>query len=142
MRLLKGREMIALGLAAISGVVLLYTSQQVQIAENQIAELEQQIEREEERIRMLQAEWAHLNRPERLERLANEFLDMLPASNAAMKASMPDMVAEPESELAIKAQPVAVKNPAPPKPKAKKTLPAKPEKSFDSLLGEISGGAP
>ena len=70
MKHLNPRTFVIFGLAGLLGVILLHTSQNVQNAEEKLAALESEVAREEEKIRMLQAEWVHLNRPERLERLA------------------------------------------------------------------------
>ena len=78
MRVMKTRNFVVYGLVALSGVALLHTSQNVQRAEERRDELKRSIEREREQIEMLQAEWVYLNRPERLERLAEEFLDLSP----------------------------------------------------------------
>lgn len=80
MKLLKPRTFIIFALVGLAGAVLLHTSQNVQHAQERLEALEQSVQREEEKIRMLKAEWETLNRPERLERLANEFLDLVPPS--------------------------------------------------------------
>ncbi len=41
-----------------------------------IVQLHQQIKSEEDSIAMLRAEWEHVSRPERIEALANQFLDL------------------------------------------------------------------
>ncbi len=41
-----------------------------------IVQLHQQIKSEEDAIAMLRAEWEHVSRPERIEALANKFLDL------------------------------------------------------------------
>ncbi len=42
----------------------------------EIVQLHQQIKSEEDSIAMLRAEWEHVSRPERIEALANQFLDL------------------------------------------------------------------
>lgn len=42
----------------------------------EIIQLRQQIKSEEDSIAMLRAEWEHVSRPERIEALANQFLDL------------------------------------------------------------------
>lgn len=54
----------------VSGALLFVVSQRVQSTERDIRFLENKITRENESIRVLQAEWAYLNRPDRLEKLA------------------------------------------------------------------------
>ncbi|MCI0598041.1 MAG: hypothetical protein L0Y60_00705 [Beijerinckiaceae bacterium] len=45
-----------------------------------ILKLKHEIRRELDQISMLRAEWAHLTRPERIQALANKFLDLEPAA--------------------------------------------------------------
>ncbi|HBR68378.1 MAG TPA: hypothetical protein DEA55_03275, partial [Rhodospirillaceae bacterium] len=65
-------------LAGLSGAMLLQTSQSVQQAEDDLRRLQKSVDHEKETIRVLQAEWAHLNRPDRLESLAGQYLDLVP----------------------------------------------------------------
>ena len=60
-------------LAVALGAGLLYTSQATQDADDVLARLQKAIEREGEAIALLDAEWAYLNSPQRLEKLAVEF---------------------------------------------------------------------
>ena len=76
-----------------SSGVLLHTSQEVRQAEERVQALGDFSAREKEKIRMLRAEWEALNRPERLERLANEFLELVPPTSdqiATKKAPLPE----------------------------------------------------
>ena len=153
MKNLKPRTFIVYTFAAISGVILLNASQQVQEAQGRLDTYEKSIENEEEQIRMLRAEWASLNRPERLERLANEYLDLLPpAPDQMMDRQMPTYVVDDsEDDFEPVLQPVSVKGAPPPKPQvkpqvkpnvpSKKTREAEAEepKDFDALMGEIGG---
>lgn len=132
MKLLNPKTFIFFGLAALSGVVLLHTSQNVQHAENRVAEIEKSIAVEQERIRILKAEWAHLNRPERLEKLAQEFLDLAPTRAKDMPTHLvteypqtpPDTftpdIESPQENLS---QPVSVA------PKKSKTIPLKAKRA-------------
>lgn len=47
---------------------------------NEISQVEREIDREQSRIRVLQAEVAHLEQPERLERLSRAYLEMAPTT--------------------------------------------------------------
>ena len=51
-----------------------------QRAEKQADKLENQIAREKEAIKVLRAEWAHLNEPDRLQALAKRYTDLRPVS--------------------------------------------------------------
>jgi len=57
-------------LLALSASGLMRVSQSVQKVERDIAATDRAIEREQEKIRVLRAEWAYLNNPARLESLA------------------------------------------------------------------------
>lgn len=61
---------------------------------NQIGQVEADISKEKQRIRVLEAEVAHLEQPERLERLARGYLEMAPvtARQEASIDALPDMV--------------------------------------------------
>ncbi|MFH1158994.1 MAG: hypothetical protein V1721_09000 [Pseudomonadota bacterium] len=67
-----------LTLAAFCGTALFHTSQRVHDLREETAALETSIGKEEESIRVLQAEWSALNRPDRLERLAKTWLKLAP----------------------------------------------------------------
>jgi len=93
---LKIRSFVIFGLAALSGVALLHTSQRVQEAEERLAQIDRNIAQEQESLKILKAEWEYLNRPERLERLANEFLDLSPPKPLEMPESIKEDAILPE----------------------------------------------
>lgn len=165
MKFLKPQTFIIFALAGLSGAVLLHTSQSVQQAEDRLGQLETAKYREIEKIRMLKAEWETLNRPERLERLADEFLDLVPPAPDQMTGAVDlpdpapveygreeeyDPVLQPVSYDAPSAVPVPKQKPVPP-PRApmappeaahKETIKEKPgrEKAFGDLMDELGGG--
>ena len=159
MKVLKPRTFIVFAFAALSGALLLYTSQNVQDAQSRLDGYERSIESEKEKIRLLRAEWASLNRPERLERLANEFLDVLPPApdqmvdrDAANFEIQPAVEFEVERDFEPVLQPVSAggevkSHTAPPAPKTKPPAPSrefreqekKESKDFNKLIGEIGG---
>lgn len=67
-----------LSLAAVCGTLLFHTSQEVTDGRSALRGMERELLREEESLRVLQAEWSYLNQPERLEKLAREYLDLAP----------------------------------------------------------------
>lgn len=71
---LSGIFFMAIAVACAS--LLFWTSQSVQRAEEKLADISQYKYGEEETLRVLTAEWDYLNRPERLEKLTLENLDM------------------------------------------------------------------
>lgn len=64
-----GPKTMSVLLVILSGALLMVTSQFVQNLEREKRALQKQIQEEEQKIRYLEAEWAYLNRPDRLERL-------------------------------------------------------------------------
>jgi len=62
--------------AVFVGGLLFKTSQSVQRAEQDVAKIERALKKEKESYRILTVEWDYLNRPERLERLTQENLDI------------------------------------------------------------------
>lgn len=50
-----------------------------------VHQLEQQLEEEQAKMHVLQAEWAHLTRPERLEALNEQHLALIPVSATSMQ---------------------------------------------------------
>ena len=77
---------------ACCGALLLHTSQTVQRKEAALVALQSDLERERQSIEVLEAEWAHLNSPYRLEQLAQDYLHMVPPSAQQI---MPDPDALP-----------------------------------------------
>lgn len=65
-------------LALLVGFILFKVKYEVVEIEQQLAHTVQQIEREKENIHVLTAEWSHLNDPQRLQKLAEKYLDIMP----------------------------------------------------------------
>lgn len=63
------------------GFILFKVKYEVVAVEQQLALIQKQIKREKDTIHILKAEWSHLNEPQRLQKLAEKFLDI-----KAMKA--------------------------------------------------------
>lgn len=84
--------------AGLMGALLLRVSQNVQIAEQKLAELNTSIENEKNSIRLLNAEWAYLNNPERLEKLSAEYLDLMPPQPSVI-ATVPDQIPARTNEV-------------------------------------------
>lgn len=76
---LKLSSFTALLLALLAGGALFWISQQVQQTEREQRRLLQIVTQEEEAIRVLNAEWDYLNRPDRLEAMAKTYLRMTPS---------------------------------------------------------------
>ena len=85
-----------------SGALLLHTSQLVQRKEAELSRFKNKLERERQMVGVLEAEWAQLNSPYRLEDLVQQHLDLkLPDTmNIA-----PDFEAVPQAQDAFLAEP-------------------------------------
>lgn len=136
-------------LAVVCGTVLFHTSQEVTDGRNALRRMDRELTREEESIRVLKAEWSYLNQPERLEKLAAQYLDLQPlqgrqfarisdinervddkllADTAAEAAPLVEPAAgviAPSADAVPAPKPVAAVKPAP-APVAAKTVTAKP----------------
>jgi cell division protein FtsL len=68
-------------LALIGSAIYAYTIKYETIFHaERIVKLKHEIKAEEDQIAMLRAEWSHLTRPERIQALADKFLDLQPVS--------------------------------------------------------------
>ncbi|WP_419905681.1 cell division protein FtsL [Kiloniella sp.] len=63
-------------------IVLFQVKHEVTDLEDQLASVEAKIKSDKQTIRILQAEWSYLNRPERLARLSSRYLDLKPLDPA------------------------------------------------------------
>lgn len=116
-------------LAGICGTVLFHTSQQVTDGRSALNRLDREILREEESIRVLKAEWSYLNQPERLEKLAAQYLELVPLTGRQFARTGDitervdeQMIAETAADMAPLIEPssgLSEDPPAAPKPAAK-----------------------
>lgn len=77
-------------LALCGGFVLFKVKYEVVEIEQKLAQTEQQIAREKETIHILKAEWSHLNEPQRLQKLAEKYLDIVPMKTEQITAAISD----------------------------------------------------
>lgn len=103
------RYVVLSACVALCGALLLHTSQSVQRKEAALAALRSDLVRERQSIEVLEAEWAHLNSPYRLERLARDYLQMVPPSAQQI---MPDPAALPAYQAEAVFDDSGVINPA------------------------------
>jgi cell division protein FtsL len=82
-----------------AGFVLYTLEHQTRQAERDIAKLNASIKDEQEAIKLLEAEWSNLTRPERLQKLAEEHLQMKPVSQL-------QLIEESELAARIPAEPI------------------------------------
>ena len=131
----------ALVAAAIAGGALYGTAQKVQTADAEYKKLSAAIEGERKTIRVLRAEWDYLNRPERLESLARDHLNMATpqAGQVAAIEELPDIApsaAASVEEMATFAAQPAVLSRAPPVPRSKPVRRENP-RGFQAVLDEL-----
>ncbi len=145
MKLFRISNILLLCVAAILGAMLFLTSQSVQGAEDRLAEINRGIRQESESIRVLDTEWDYLNRPQRLEELAGEYLKVAPPQSDQFVEGV-DSIPEPAATIvppakpAVYAQPVAVPaKPAPSRPVPSEYIKANEKQSFESLIKQKVG---
>jgi cell division protein FtsL len=105
-------------LAALVGFGLFHVKYQVQTLEDRLAKLNRDIVREQSQIHVLRGEWAYLNRPERIEELANRHLALAPPKPATQIGSIADLPMRPAADdtpdtIAAVHQPAAKSVPTP-----------------------------
>ncbi len=98
-------------LAAVTGFILFQTSQNVQRAESRLRDMQQSLSRERESVRVLEAEWDYLNRPDRLEDLARQYLKIKTLSPESLVSDSRQMP-EPGTPVLPDRKPVFVAQPA------------------------------
>ena len=74
-------------LSLLVGFVLFKVKYEVVEVEQKLAKTLEQIKIEEENIHILKAEWSHLNEPQRLQKLAEKFLDIRPMKITQLAAT-------------------------------------------------------
>lgn len=139
--------LVCLSVAVVSGTLLFWTSQRVQTSEAELRQIKSALAREKKTIRVLSAEWDYLNRPERLEELAQDYLRMVPPTAQQLSATTTDLPKAgipviPGRKPVMAAQPVAMTSSIPASPSAPSSdlPPVQSEtSSFQSLIGTLSG---
>lgn len=91
MKLFKLPTILALSLSVASGTMLFSTAQKVQQTENTLNRAQSAVAQEQQTIRVLRAEWDYLNRPDRLEALVKNNLELIPAKPEAVQADTSDL---------------------------------------------------
>lgn len=155
MRLFRISNILFLGVATILGVMLFWTSQEVQKKEDELKQVRQKLSQEIETVRVLSVEWDYLNRPQRLEELAAE-IGMEKATAKEMVRSAGDIPepiivrVDPNFPDESMAQAVSLEMPAagsPAKAASARSIPMKAEivapsqaekQSFDRLIESIN----
>lgn len=104
------RPLIVLAVAVLGllAFALFQLKYEVQTLEERLAGLRKEIAVENDAIRVLGAEWSYLNRPERLQALAERYLDLTPVQPAQISTLQTLPKLDPQSHAVAKL-------PAPPK---------------------------
>lgn len=139
------RYVVWIGLVTIAAGVVLHMSMQTRAQQDRLAEVNEQIQSEQERIRVLTAEWYSLRNPDRLEALAHRHLDGYAAIKPLQMATLTD-VPDPLPMAATPAAPVAVAAAKPATPAVQQTAsvatprarPQPPQPKQDDVAGLIS----
>lgn len=97
-------------LATLCGGILFHTASRVNDGLARLASIGAGAKKEDESLRVLQAEWSYLNQPERLEKLSKKYLGLEPLKGKQFgKASqLEDRPAEPVIEAAVMPAPEPV----------------------------------
>ena len=127
---------LLIGAVLTTGIALSFVSQKAHDAQKNVAEKSRDVVAQQWEIRALKAEWAYLNRPDRLEEL----------SDASQQMKTPAIASFGRENLDV--SPVSYQTPLPmvkPTPRAAIAKPApvvedeKPTSSFSNLLDMIGG---
>ncbi len=140
MKLLRVSTLIAFACAVASGTGLFVISQRVQRAEHHLAALQDSKAKEQDSIHVLRAEWDYLNRPDRLEALSRQYLDMqspdlsaVTSDPGALTAPL-DVVAPARKPASTMSQPAVYRPQVPAAPAS-----AADQNSFQDLIHNLSG---
>ncbi|HYD19057.1 MAG TPA: hypothetical protein VEF76_11310 [Patescibacteria group bacterium] len=104
-----------LTMAALCSGLLFQTSQRVNDGRAQLAAIEADTKKEEEHIRVLEAEWSYLNQPDRLEKLSRQYLQLAPLKGKQF-AKLEDIPARPAPEVPAEPATAAPQNDIEPAP--------------------------
>ena len=153
MKIFRISTLLALAAAAASGALLFWTSQSVQQEQTRLRSLERARNNEEQALRVLRAEWAYLNRPDRLEALARGHLNMVPPDRKYLMSpptGLPIPAPQENPPLEMKMRPAALEKASAPADATQRAIPvplvkpalkslAKTGRDFQKIIDELRG---
>lgn len=145
MKLFRISNVLILVLATGLGGALFWTSQMVQTRQDKLAIVTAQANAERESLNVLSTEWDYLNRPQRLEQLARDFLSVVPPKEQRIVTDVA-VIAEPAVPIIPPSKPAiipAMVKPAAPvisAPAPSPTIHQADSQKFETLLSTLSGG--
>src|SRR5215469_1910942 len=89
------RSLFWLLLVSATGFAMFGVKYQVQALEDQLARIDRAAAAEEHEIRVLDAEWAYLTRPQTLEAMNRQFLSLVPTSTKQLRTTVVDIPMRP-----------------------------------------------
>lgn len=101
-------------LAALCGGILFQTASRVNDGLSRLSAINASVKKEDESLRVLQAEWSYLNQPERLEKLSKKYLGLEPLKGKQF-GKVSELEERPEELLAAEQAVIPVPEPAPKK---------------------------
>jgi cell division protein FtsL len=133
------RTLFWLLLVSATGFAMFGVKYQVQALEDELGRINRAAAAEEHEIRVLDAEWAYLTRPQTLESMNRQFFSLVPTSTRQLRTTVADIPMRPPppappqpveaAAMVASAEPAPVPNAAPSpaeEPSAAVTEPAKP----------------
>jgi len=132
------RSLFWLLLVSATGFAMFGVKYQVQALEDELGRINRSAAAEEHEIRVLDAEWAYLTRPQTLEAMNRQFFSLVPTSTRQLRTTVADIPMRPPppappqpveaAAMVASAEPAPVPNAASPveEPSAPVTEPAKP----------------
>jgi len=92
------RSLFWLLLISATGFAMFGVKYQVQALEDQFARINRATAAEQHEIRVLDAEWAYLTRPETLDAMNRQFLSLAPISTKQLRTTVADIPMRPPTE--------------------------------------------
>lgn len=109
--------LLSVVLATVAGVGLYHLKHEVMLLEQELAQTNREILKEQEAVHVLEAEWTYLNDPRRLEALSKRYLELAPLS-AAQVITLNDLPTRLDTVITDANNPPAGSGATPAKPEA------------------------